>query len=72
MSRDAGSLSDRVSSTNMSMSTNEANFIRVTAEFMITKVHREDTGVYVCLVSNHLNTVTGSIHSVVQCTYVHI
>ena len=67
-----GSLSNRVSSTNMSVSTNEGNVTRVTVELMITKVHREDTGVYKCLVSNNLNTVTGSIHSVVQCTYVHI
>ena len=66
-----GQLSDRVSSTNRSMSTNEGNVTRVTVELMITEVHREDTGVYECLVSNHLNTVTGSISSVVQCMYVH-
>ena len=52
----------------MSMSTNEGNVTRVTVELMITKVHRKNTGVY----DNHLNTVTGSIHSVAQCTYVHI
>ena len=65
-----GSLSNRVSSTNMSMSTNEGNITRVTVELMITEVHREDTGIYECLVRNHLNTVTGSINLVVQCMYV--
>ena len=66
-----GSLSDRVSSSNMSMSTNEGNVTRVTIELMITNVFREDTGVYECSVSNHLNTVTGSINLIVQCMYVH-
>ena len=49
----------------MSMSTNEGKVTRVTVELMITKVHRKNIGVY----DNYLNTVTGSIHSVAQCTY---
>ena len=65
-----GSLSDRVSSTNMSMSTNEGNMTRVTVDLLITRVSREDTGVYVCSASNLLNTVTRNISLVVQCTYV--
>ena len=65
-----GSLSDRVSSTNMSMSTNEGNVTRVTVDLTLTTVSREDTGIYVCSASNLLNTVTRNISLVVQCTYV--
>ena len=64
-----GSLSDRVSSTNMSMSTNEGNITRVTVDLLITKVSREDTGVYECEASNLLNTVTRNISLIVQCIY---
>ena len=66
-----GSLSDRVSITNMSLSTNEGNVTRVTVDLIITGALREDTGVYECLVSNHLNTVTGNISAIVQCTYMY-
>ena len=65
------SSSDRVSITNMSMSTNEGNVTRVTVDLIITRVLREDTGVYECLVSNHLNTVTGNISAIVQCAYMY-
>ena len=64
-----GSLSDRVSITNMSMSTNEGNLTRVTVDLLLNRVHREDTGVYVCLAINILNTATRSINLIVQCTY---
>ena len=63
------SLSDRVSTTNMSMSTNKGNVTRVTVDLILTKVSREDTGVYECSASNLLNIVTRSINLVVQCTY---
>ena len=62
-----GSLSDRVSSTNMSMSTNEGNITRVTVHLLITKVSREDTGVYECSASNLLNIATRNISLIVQC-----
>ena len=62
-----GSLSDRVSSINMSMSTNEGNVTRVTVDLMFTRAYREDTGVYKCSVSNLLNAVTGNISLTVQC-----
>ena len=38
-----GSLSDRVSITNMSMSTNEGNVSRVTVDLNLTGASREDT-----------------------------
>ena len=62
-----GSLSDRVSITNMSMSTNEGNVTNVTVDLMFTGAYREDTGVYECSVSNLLNHVTRSISLTVQC-----
>jgi len=62
-----GSLSDRSSSIDMSMSTNEGNVTRVTVDLIHTKVSREDTGVYECLVSNLLNNVTRNISLIVQC-----
>ena len=62
-----GSLSDRVSITNMSMSTNEGNVTNVTVDLIFTGAYREDTGVYVCSVSNLLNDVTRTINLTVQC-----
>ena len=66
-SKPNGSLSDRVSSSNMSMSTNEGNVTRVTVDLIFTGAYREDTGVYECLVRNLLNTVTRNIFVTVQC-----
>ena len=65
-----GSLSDRVSITNMSMSTNEGNVTNVTVDLIFTGTHREDTGVYECSISNLLNYVTGNMCLIVQCKYV--
>ena len=62
-----GSLSDRVSITNMSMSTNEGNVTRVTVDLILTRASREDTGVYECSVSNLLNYVTRSTIVTIQC-----
>ena len=62
-----GSLSDRVSITNMSMSTNEGNVTNVTVDLIFTGAYREDTGVYECSVSNLLNYVTRRISLIVQC-----
>ena len=71
-----GSLSDRVSITNMSMSTNEGNVTNVTVDLIFTGAYREDTGVYECSVSNLLSGVTRKISLIVQCTnvfkYVHV
>ena len=61
-----GSLSDRVTSTNMSMSTNEGN-TRVTVNLILTRVSREDTGVYVCSAANLLNIATRNVSLIVQC-----
>ena len=62
-----GSLSDRVSSTNMSMSTNEGNVTRVTVDLIFTGTYRDDTGIYECLVSNVLNTVARNVSLIIQC-----
>ena len=64
-----GSLSDRVSIANMSMSTNEGNMTNVTVDLIFTGTYREDTGVYECSVSNLLNNVTRCISLTVQCMY---
>ena len=61
------SFSDRVSITNMSMSTNEGNLTRVTVDLLLNRVYREDTGVYVCSAINMLNVTTRSINLIVQC-----
>ena len=62
-----GSLSDRVSITNMSMSTNEGNVTRVTVDLILNGAYREDTGVYECSVSNLLNNSTRNVSLIVQC-----
>ena len=62
-----GSLSDRVSITNMSKSTNERNVTRVTVELILTRASREDTGVYECSVSNLLKSVATSTTLTIQC-----
>ena len=65
-----GSLSDRVSIANMSMSTNEGNVTNVTVDLIFTGAYREDTGMYECSVSNLLNYVTRNGSLIVQCMYV--
>ena len=65
-----GSISDRVSSTNMPMSTNKGNVTRVTVDLIFTRVYRADTGVYECLVSNLLNNATGNVSLTVRCMQV--
>ena len=62
-----GSLSDRISITNMSMSTNEGNVTRVTVDLIFTGAYREDTGVYECSAINLLNNATRSVSLIVQC-----
>ena len=62
-----GSLSDRVSITNMSMSTNEGNVTRVTVDLNLTGASREDTATYMCSASNLLNRATRNVSLIVQC-----
>ena len=62
-----GSLSDRVSITNMSMSTNEGNVTNVTVDLILTGAYREDAGVYVCSVSNLLKSVELNTTLTIQC-----
>ena len=65
-----GSLSDRASTANMSMLTNEGNVTNVTVDLIFTGTYREDTGVYECSVSNLLNNITRNISLIIQCKYV--
>ena len=65
-----GSLSDRVSITNMSMLTNEGNVTNVTVDLIFTGAYREDTGVYECSVSNLLNTVARNGVLIIRCTLI--
>ena len=65
-----GSLSDRVSITNMSMSTNEGNVTRVTVDLILIGTSREDTDTYMCSASNLLNTITRNVSLIVQCMQV--
>ena len=62
-----GSLSDRTSTTNMSMLTNEGNVTNVTVDLIFTGTYRGDTGVYECSISNILNAITRNTTLVVQC-----
>ena len=62
-----GLLSDRVSSSNMSMSTNEGNVTRVTVDLIFTGAYRDDSGVYECTASNLLNKVSRIISLIIQC-----
>ena len=66
-----GSLSDRTSTTSMSMLTNEGNVTNVTVDLIFTGTYRDDTGVYECLVANLLNVVTRSTIVIIQCVYVY-
>ena len=54
----------------MSMSTNEGNLTRVTADLLLSRVFREDTGIYECSSINILNSATRNINLIVQCTYI--
>ena len=65
-----GLLSDRTSTTNMTVSTGIGNETRVTVDLIFTGLHRDDTASYECSVSNLLNAVTRSVTLVVRCTYI--
>ena len=62
-----GSLSDRVSITNMSMSTNEGNVTNVTVDLILSEAYRDDAGVYVCSVSNPLKSVEINTTLIIRC-----
>ena len=51
----------------MSMSTNEENITRVTVDLNFTGVHREDAGVYECLISSQLKNITRNVSLIVRC-----
>ena len=59
-------ISDRVY-TNMSMSTNKENIARVTAFLFLADPHRDDTGVYECLISSQLKNITKKVYLTVRC-----
>ena len=62
-----GTISNRATISNSSMSTNKGNVTRVTVELIITGAYRDDSGIYECSFSNLLNTVTGTVNLTVQC-----
>ena len=62
----SGVFSDRISTT-MSISSNQNNVTRVTVEFIVTRAHREDTGVYVCTVTSQQRNITTNVSLTVQC-----
>ena len=62
-----GSISDRTSTTSMSILTNEGNVTNVTVDLIFTGTYRDDSGVYECSVSNLLNAVAGSTTLIIQC-----
>jgi len=64
-----GSLSDRATTTSMSVLTNEGNITRITEDLILTRAYRQNTGIYECSVSNILNIVTRNTILIVQCTY---
>ena len=59
-------ISDRIY-TNMSMSNNKENITRVTAFLFLTDAHRDDTGVYECLISSQLKNITNKVSLTVRC-----
>ncbi|XP_065913065.1 hemicentin-1-like isoform X2 [Dysidea avara] len=61
-----GTISNRATISNSSMSTNKGNVTRVTTELIITGSYRDDSGSYECSFSNLLNTVTGTVNLTVQ------
>ena len=62
----SGVFSDRISIT-MSNSSNQNNVTRVTAELIVTRALREDTGVYICTVSSQQRNITANVSLTVQC-----
>ena len=62
-----GSLSDRTSTISMATPTDEGNVTNVTVDLIFTRIHREDTGVYECSVSNVLNAVRRNATLIIQC-----
>ena len=67
-----GSLSDRTSTTNMSMLTNEGNVTNATVDLIFIGTYRDDGGVYECSVSNILNMITRNTTLVVQCMLLNV
>ena len=61
-----GLLSDRVSSNKMLMLANKGNITKVTVDLIFTGVHRDDSGVYECSVSNLLDDVGRNITLLLQ------
>ena len=61
-----GSLSDTVFVTNKS-STNARNVTRVAVTLNFTEAHRDDAGVYKCLISSQLKNITKNVSLIVQC-----
>ena len=62
-------LSEHISISNTTMSTNMGNITEVTVNLTITNVSREDTGYYTCSASNLLGGNIRNVSLIVQCKY---
>ena len=62
-----------VSGSEVMSSTGVGNVTSVSAEFMITRAMREDTGIFLCLASNILsfNNTDITVTITIQCKYMH-
>ena len=62
-------LSEHISISNTTMSTNIGNITEVTVNLTITNVSREDSGYYTCSSTNLLGGNIKNVSLIVQCKY---
>ena len=61
---------DRVSvSDSVSVPTGNGNVTRVSVNLTIASTSREDTGVYICLASNYVDSDSNNVSIIVQCKF---
>lgn len=69
-SRSVGLISSRWTVNQSSMIHGVGNLTRVIVDLIMTNVSREDTGVYMCLASNPLNTEIRRVNITVECEFI--